>query len=144
MAPGSWVLFGRDNNLGISEKETTTHDSLVVLISDLDGADETTAQLMTRLAEHNDVLVVFVYDPLETNLPDAGRLVVGDGDLQLEFDSSEAPLRQAFQMDFEDRLNQARDLLLRRQIPVLTLSTHKLAIEQVREQLGTTDQGRVT
>ena len=122
---------------------TTTHDSLVVLISDLDGADELTAQLMTRLAEHNDVLVLFIYDPLEAGLPDAGQLVISDGDLQLQFDSSAAGLQQAFQQDFESRLEQARSLLLKRQIPVLTISTHRLAIEQVRDQLGTTEQGRV-
>jgi uncharacterized protein (DUF58 family) len=122
---------------------TTTHDSLVVLISDLDGADDESARLMTKLSEHNDVLVVFVYDPLEARLPDAGRLVIGDGDLQLEFDSSETELRQAFHADFERRLAEARKLLLRRRIPVLTLSTDRLAIEQVRDQLGSTPQGRV-
>jgi uncharacterized protein (DUF58 family) len=120
-----------------------THDNLIVLISDLNGADDTTTQIMTRLAEHNDVLVVFVYDPLETELPDAGRLVISDGELQLQFDSSEPDLRDAFQADFAVRLQQARDLLLKRQIPVLTISTDRLAIDQVREQLGRTDQGRV-
>ena len=120
-----------------------THDNLIVLISDLDGADDTTTQIMTRLAEHNDVLVVFVYDPLEAGLPDAGRLVISDGAMQLQFDSSESDLREAFQEDFATRLQQARDLLLKRQIPVLTISTDRLAIDQVREQLGQTDQGRV-
>jgi uncharacterized protein (DUF58 family) len=120
-----------------------THDNLIVLISDLNGADDTTTQIMTRLAEHNDVLVVFVYDPLETELPDAGRLVISDGELQHQFDSSEPDLRDAFQTDFAVRLQQARDLLLKRQIPVLTISTDRLAIDQVREQLGRTDQGRV-
>lgn len=123
---------------------TATHDNLICLISDLDGADDTTARLMTRLAEHNDVLVIFIYDPLETNLPDAGALVISDGDLQLQFDSSEDDLRTAFRRDFESRLEQARSLLLRRQIPVLTIRTDRLPIEQVREQLGMTDQGRVS
>jgi uncharacterized protein (DUF58 family) len=122
---------------------TTTHDNLICLISDLNGADDTTAELMTRLAEHNDVLVIFVYDPLEVTLPDAGALVISDGDLQLQFDSSEDHLRAAFQRDFESRLEQARSLLLRRQIPVLTIRTDRLPIDQVREQLGLTDQGRV-
>jgi len=121
-----------------------THDSLIVLISDLYGADDTTAHLMSRLAEHNDVLVVFIFDPLETDLPDAGRLVVGDGAVQVQFDSSDEGLRDAFRADFEARLAQARSLLLKRQIPVLTISTDRLSIEQVREQLGQATQGRVS
>jgi len=49
-------------------KETlraATHDHLIGLISDLNGADAETRQLMTRLSQHNDVIVAFIYDPLE-------------------------------------------------------------------------------
>src|SRR5262245_49425084 len=50
------------------------HDSLVCLISDGAGADQETVRLITLLSAHNDVLVVFIYDPLEAQLPDAGQL----------------------------------------------------------------------
>ncbi len=115
---------------------SATHDHLIVLISDLAGVDDVSAKLITRLAEHNDVLVVFVYDPLEASLPDAGRLVISDGELQLPFDSSDPALRRAFTRAFEERLSRARSLLLRRQVPVLTLRTDRLGMAQVREQLG--------
>ncbi len=69
-----------------------THDHLVCLISDLAGADRETQSLMTSIAHHNDVLVAFVYDPLVERLPQLGSLVASDGDLQLEFDSSDRSL----------------------------------------------------
>jgi uncharacterized protein (DUF58 family) len=120
-----------------------THDYLVCLISDLDGADDETARLMTRLAEHNDVMVLFVYDPLETELPESGKLVVSDGDLQLQVDSADAELRTKFREDFDERLESARGLLLKRQVPVLPISTVQPVIEQVRDHLGQLPQGRV-
>jgi uncharacterized protein (DUF58 family) len=120
-----------------------THDYLVCLISDLDGADDETARLMTRLAEHNDVMVLFIYDPLETELPETGKLVVSDGDLQLQVDAADAELRTKFREDFDERLESARSLLLKRQVPVLPISTVRPVIEQVRDHLGQLPQGRV-
>jgi uncharacterized protein (DUF58 family) len=120
-----------------------THDYLVCLISDLEGADDETARLMTRLAEHNDVMVLFIYDPLETELPESGKLVITDGDLQLQVDAGDAALRTKFREDFDERLATARGLLLKRQIPVLPISTVRPVIEQVRDHLGQLPQGRV-
>lgn len=120
-----------------------SHDYLVVLISDLHGADQETAKLITRIAEHNDALVCFVYDPLEADLPSSGKLVVSDGDLQLQFDGTDADLRQQFARSFSDRFEQGRNLLLRRQVPVLPLQTSRPVIEQIREHLGQLPSGRV-
>ena len=39
------------------------------------GHDEESRRLLTRIAQHNDVLFAFVHDPLEADLPDAGPLV---------------------------------------------------------------------
>jgi len=116
-----------------------THDHLVVLVSDLDGSDDETAGLLRRISRHNDVLVVLVYDPLERQLPDASRLVVSDGELQLEFDSSDSELRAAFEQAFRDRLDTGRKELHKRNIPMLPLSTAEPVAIQVRAMLG---QGR--
>jgi uncharacterized protein (DUF58 family) len=120
-----------------------SHDYLIVLISDLDGGDDETARLMTRLAEHNDVMVLFIYDPLEAELPESGKLVISDGDLQLQLDGGDVDLRQRFREDFQSRLDTARSLLLKRQVPVLPISTVRPVIEQVRDHLGQLPQGRV-
>ena len=55
------------------------HDFLVVLVTDYEGEDDTTQGLATRLAAHNDVLAVLVYDPLGIRLPVQGPLEVTDG-----------------------------------------------------------------
>lgn len=113
-----------------------THDFLVILITDLQGGDATTKELMTRLARHNDAMVGFVFDPMEQKLPNKGRLLVSDGDKQLEFDSSDHDLRVRYEEEFAERIGLARSVLLQRQIPVLQIVTNRPVNIQLREQLG--------
>lgn len=113
------------------------HDGLLVLITDCAGADSETVRLVTQLTAHNDVLAVFVFDPLETSLPDIGRAVVADGDgRQLEIDSSAGSLRSKFATSFAQRREAIEGFSRRRAIPVLPLSTARDTAEQFRELLS--------
>ena len=58
--------------------QIAAHDHLVVVITDLDGADAETRRLSTLLAAHNDVLVVAVYDPLGASLVGSPGMVASD------------------------------------------------------------------
>jgi hypothetical protein len=82
------------------------------------------------------VLVVFVFDPLEAALPDAGGLVMCEGDRQLEVDTSPRGLRDRYQSDFAQRRAAARELARQRQIPVLPLDTASEVSDQLRELLS--------
>jgi len=88
------------------------------------------------LAAHNDVLVAFIHDPLELALPDAGRLVMAEGDRQLEVDTSQRPLRERYQSEFAQRRTALRDLARQRQIPILPLDTVSDVTSRLRELLG--------
>jgi uncharacterized protein (DUF58 family) len=112
------------------------HDYLVCLIGDASGADADSVRHITVLSAHNDVLTVFIYDPLESALPDAGRLVTADGGLQLEVDTSDRRLRERFHDEFEQRLARIHELSRQREIPVLPLSTAESVEAQLRTLLG--------
>jgi uncharacterized protein (DUF58 family) len=112
------------------------HDCLVCLIGDATGIDEETRQYVTRLTEHNDVLSVFVYDPLEQAVPEAGRLVFSDGTSQLEFDTAQRRPRQAYENDFRQRIDRMAATSRKHAIPLLRISTATDVLEQVRDQLG--------
>jgi len=112
------------------------HDFLVGIISDFDGADEETRGAVTRLAAHNDVLALFIYDPLEARLPSLGKIIVSQQDLQLEVDTGDGRLRRRFAEQFENGLKTARDLMLKRGIPVLPIHTAGGVREQFIELLG--------
>jgi uncharacterized protein (DUF58 family) len=113
-----------------------THDHLVVLITDAAGADADTRELLTTIARHNDVLVSFVYDPLEADLPAAGNLVVSDGERQMEVDTASASLRAGFRREFDERRAAARRFLLTREVPVLPLRTDADVADQILRALG--------
>lgn len=112
------------------------HDCLVCLITDGDGLNPATRRYITRLAEHNDVLTAFIYDPLEKELPAAGRLRFTDGEGQLEADTSRRKLRAAFQNEFEQKLEWMRIASRRFSIPVLPLHTSNPVAGQIRDALG--------
>ncbi len=112
------------------------HDCLVCIVSDGAGHDEETRRVLTRIAQHNDVLFAFVHDPLETDLPDAGPLVFGDGVEQLEVNTGDRGLRARFRDTFAEARAAGRKFLLQRETPVLPLNTSEPVADQLRRHLG--------
>jgi len=112
------------------------HDCLVCLITDGNGLNSEARKHITRLAEHNDVLTAFIYDPLEKNMPAAGRLRFADGEGQLEADTSNRKLRRSFQDEFEQKLEWMQSASRRFSIPLLPLHTASPVTEQIRAVLG--------
>lgn len=74
--------------------EILTHDWLLLVVSDFDGAGETTLRLLTGIARGNDILLAIVHDPSAHETPATGRIVVGDGRLQVELDLADARVRR--------------------------------------------------
>ncbi len=112
------------------------HDFLVCIISDAFGHDDDSRHLLTRIAQHNDVLFAFVHDPLEAELPDAGALVFGDGTRQMEIDTGNRSLREKFRDSSTKSRALGREFLLHRETPVIPLNTSEDVAEQVRRHLG--------
>jgi uncharacterized protein (DUF58 family) len=133
---------GMLNHLLERATRVAPHDYLVCLIGDANGADVESVRHITLISAHNDVLVVFIYDPLEGALPDAGRLVMAEGELQLEVNTSDHNLRERYRTEFEQRLARIRELSRQREIPVLPLSTAEPVETQLRSLLGAREQSR--
>ncbi|WP_413991111.1 DUF58 domain-containing protein [Labrys okinawensis] len=113
-----------------------THDWLVCLISDASGEDADTARLITRLTAHNDVLAIYIFDPLEHDLPDLGPSVFSSGSAEIEVDLSPASLRRRFSEDKASWRARLAALSRRRSIPVLPVSTDRDVATQLRELIG--------
>jgi uncharacterized protein (DUF58 family) len=127
---------GRLNEVLQGALRVAKHDFLVVLISDCYGADEQTARLITNLCQHNDFITAFVYDPLEAEMPEVGRVVLSEGELQLETNTSDKNLQRRFKDQFQDRLQQAMKFSRTRSAPLLPLHTGEGVAEQIRNLLG--------
>ena len=113
-----------------------SHDWLICLITDAAGADAESVRLVTGLTAHNDVLTIFVHDPLEAALPDIGRAVVAESQQQIEVDTSGGDLRRRFAGDFAHRQEKIAQFSRHHAIPVLAISTASDVPEQFRALLG--------
>ena len=118
-----------------SALQQAKHDHLILLVSDLDGADVRTGELVTRLAAHNDVMVVAVYDPLGIRLAGGAGMRASDRGTNWEIPAGKA-FEQAFSAAFEELLVHWRTLFHDLRIPLFPLSTATPVIEQVHELLG--------
>jgi uncharacterized protein (DUF58 family) len=112
------------------------HDGLVVMISDGSGKTAETVKLAIELTAHNDLIAVFVYDPIEAELPDIGRTVLAEAERQIEVDLSSAGLRRRFATDFTESRRQIERASMKRAIPVLPIRTDRDVAEQVRALIG--------
>lgn len=114
----------------------TNHDYLVVLISDLHGSNSQTKRLLSQISQHNDVIIGFVHDSMERELPNLKNLAISDGELQLVLEADQKSLATKFTEFFDERVAAAHALLLSRKIPLLSLNTDKPTLAQIRSALG--------
>jgi hypothetical protein len=91
---------------------------------------------ITTLTAHNDVLSIFIYDPLEASLPQIGPAIVAETDRQVEIDTNAANLRSRFSQAFDERRSRIEGFSRKRSIPVLPIRADLDPIEQLRELLG--------
>ena len=112
------------------------HDHLICIVSDFAGAGERTLQLMRQLSAHNDVIALQVYDPLALKLPDNGRLLVTQGELQVELAIEKRNVHQPLGDFLSGRLKDVATLLRRSQVPLMMISTAEEAHAQLRAELG--------
>lgn len=112
------------------------HDYLLMLISDFNGFSERTLAALRRIRRHNDVVCSLVYDPLERDITQADKLVVSDGQYQLELDPRRHRLGEKFEAHFSSSLARVQADLRRHDIPVILLDTEAPVPDQVRRQLG--------
>ncbi|MFJ2326528.1 DUF58 domain-containing protein [Pseudomonas sp. NPDC087690] len=112
------------------------HDHLICIVSDFAGAGERTLQLMRQLSAHNDVIALQVYDPLALKLPTNGRLLVTQGELQVELAIEKRNVHQPLGDFLSGRLQDVATLLRRSQVPLMMISTAEEAHAQLRAELG--------
>lgn len=113
-----------------------THDYLVCIVSDFLGADEQTLKLIRELATHNDVIAALVFDPSARAIPDRGKIVVTEGELQVELDFNRKSIREPLSAMFDQRLEQTVDLVQRCGVPTLAIDTEQPTLLQVARMLG--------
>ncbi|KZX58246.1 hypothetical protein A3709_01920 [Halioglobus sp. HI00S01] len=114
----------------------TSHDYLVILVSDFFGWNDQSLQNIRRIGEHNDIICTMIYDPLERDISRADQLVVSDGRYQLEINPDKEGLGQRFEDQFKSNFATVQAALMRHEVPVIQLHTDADTASQLRQQLG--------
>jgi uncharacterized protein (DUF58 family) len=113
-----------------------SHDHLLVIISDFNGADADSERMLTRLAVHNDVIAVLVHDPSAQDFPASQDLVATDGQLQLSLPLGHRGAREKIQAYSRGRIARILDWQRRLGVAVLPLDTGEEAAAQIQRLLG--------
>ncbi len=97
--------------------------SLVVVISDFTGFVRSAQSYLSSVARHNEVLAVFMNDPLERELPPPGRYRLVSADDELEIDTFAAAARRDYHNEFEQRSRELEAFCQRYGVHLMPMST---------------------
>jgi len=110
--------------------------SLVVIISDFIGMNRMTLSYLAGIARHNEVLAVFVSDPVERELPPPGRYRLVSNDDEMMIDTYARAARDEYRHEFEHRYGVMNAFCKRYGVHLMGLSTDQDPVATMQKALG--------
>lgn len=109
--------------------------TMIVIISDFAHVSPRTEKTLAGLTQHNELIFVRTFDPLEEQLPPPGNYPVSDGKETLVLSTSSKHSRQEYENWAIDRNEHLRSLALRFKAAYIELSTHEEASARLQRVL---------
>jgi len=106
--------------------------SLVYIISDFRGFNDKAEIHLAKLSQHCDVVLIFIYDPLESHLPAKGRYRFTNDERDVVIDSSDAQRVFQYQQRFAERQQRLEQLAKKRRLAFIQCSTTEDPIQCLR------------
>lgn len=117
--------------------------SSVFIVSDFRGAGDAQArEQLFQLAQHTEITAIACHDPLEGELPKAGRYAVTDGSQRSELDTADRELRRVYHRRSERQREQLTTDMRRLGIPLLQASTDRSPFSLLQSFYGENRRGR--
>ena len=112
--------------------------SALFLISDFhDGLDAGALQTLRRLAQHVQITGVIISDPLERELPSAGRYAVSDGQGRSVLETGNPALANRYRQDFDRDREALRREYQSLRVPLIPLSTEHAPLPVLQRYFAT-------
>jgi uncharacterized protein (DUF58 family) len=111
------------------------HDHLIIVISDFDGHDNDTRDMLLGLTMSNDVLAILVYDPFLLELPEKGEMVVSEGSLQAVLPFGHGNTRSRIGDYARARGNEILGWQQQLGMPMMLLSAAEETVPQMRQMM---------
>ena len=109
--------------------------SLIFIFSDFYNLGIDAEQHLSRLRQHNDIVMCSIYDPLEATPPPAGRYAVTNGRQRMMLDTSSKKVKQNYVLNFQQRQVELEQLANSRNIPLLNILTEADPVTSLRSGL---------
>jgi uncharacterized protein (DUF58 family) len=106
--------------------------SRVYIISDFRGINDQVESHLARLSRHCEVVLIFVYDPLESRLPDKGRYRFTDDRRDVVIDTGDRQRLLKYQQHFTQRLQQLEQIAKKMGLALIQCSTADDPIQRLR------------
>ncbi|MEM7691796.1 MAG: DUF58 domain-containing protein [Pseudomonadota bacterium] len=126
----------RFNRVLKSISKLAHHDHLVIVFSDFAGADESTRRYLGAIAQHNDLVLALVFDPVAEAIKPGPRTILSDGERQAEINFSDRRVTDSLTELTRGRLNRILDWQSQINLSVLPLSAAKDTALQIQDLLG--------
>jgi uncharacterized protein (DUF58 family) len=110
--------------------------SLVVVISDFIGFSRSAQSYLSSVAQHNEVLAVFLNDPIERELPPPGRYRLVSPEEELAIDTYAAPAWHDYEEAYDDRLEELAKFCQRYGAHLMPMSTDDDPVSTLQTALG--------
>lgn len=110
--------------------------SLVVVVSDFIGFDRAAQSYLSSVARHNEVLAIFLNDPLEQKLPPPGRYRIVSPDDELAIDTYAAAARRDYEHEFRERSQVLEAFCHRYGVHLMSMSTDDDPVSTLQTALG--------
>ena len=110
--------------------------SLVVVLSDFLGFSRGAQAYLSSVAHHNEVLAIFLNDPLERKLPPPGRYRLVSNEDELAIDTYAKAARKDYRNAFEERAEELEVFCQRYGIHLMPLSTEDDPVTALQTALG--------
>jgi uncharacterized protein (DUF58 family) len=110
--------------------------SLVVILSDFQEMSRSAQSYLSSVARHNEVLALFINDPIERELPPPGRYRLVTGADEMAIDTYTRAAREDYQNEFEARRHELEVFCHRYGIHLMPLSTEDDPVTTLQTALG--------
>ena len=117
-------------------KRVSKPGSQIFLISDFHDVDHQCTALLRDLSQHNEIIALQTFDPMEMELPPAGTYCASSGSKRYRFDTSNNATRQRYTADFMEARAQLRTLMGQYNISLIPVSTQESPLTTLQTYLG--------
>lgn len=109
--------------------------TLIVIISDFRQVNSDTDKLLSKLAQHNELLMARTFDPIEEALPPPGFYPVSNGEETLIINTQSVQSRQAYANWAKSQHDALQAMCARYKAPIVEVSTHEAPLHSLQSML---------